>query len=433
MSPTVWQTMNTAAWRRNLCLAIDPNSLGTSLRRLTTVFRSIVMVCRLSEPVPGLMAWLTVRHHHASTGKYWRTGVFLRDPIAAYSSEALMELRTPGQLVVDVRAPSPDLFFNVLRDSIENLIIHRWPGLNYELAIPCTTRSVDGQQCRGQFPLNGLLRYREQGGVSAHCWDCDCDQNLSTLLTGFDHRGLIPRPALEQLQEQLTDVVRGVRRLEGYAADTADNIRRILGAVTSEVTDCPRLFTVRREKPTGMQRLRPDQLRHTVTLWCEHPGHWHPWPQAEYSLSQPREWLIRMAPYAILLFRALQLVAPIAEPVAGLLLTGEQLRHIQDELKLMAIVVEDLPSRQLEDQGEVSASDTAIPLSPAEGQALRGFRIWLFEHDHMRGFGGLRRVQSISGEFLWICPQHYVQYDPGLPRIPGNDPDRHKRRLRLWR
>ena len=57
--------------------------------------RSIVMVCRLSEPVPGLMAWLTVRHHHASTGKHWRTGVFLRDPIAAYSSEALMELRTP--------------------------------------------------------------------------------------------------------------------------------------------------------------------------------------------------------------------------------------------------------------------------------------------------------------------------------------------------
>jgi hypothetical protein len=45
-------------------------------------------------------------------------------------------------------------------------------------------------------------------------------------------------------------------------------------------------------------------------------------------------------------------------------------------------------------------------------------RVLLFEHDHMRAFGGLRRVQAPSGDFLWVCADHYPDYDPGLPSIP---------------
>ena len=147
--------------------------------------RRLALVCKLSEPVPGLVAWLTVRHHRASTGKHWRSGVFLRHPITAYASEALVELRTPDQLVVDVRAPSPDLFFNVLRDSVEDLITRRWPGLDYALLIPCPTRAADGLSCRGQFPLKFLLGYREQGGTHAPCRECLFDWDISELLTGF--------------------------------------------------------------------------------------------------------------------------------------------------------------------------------------------------------------------------------------------------------
>jgi hypothetical protein len=81
--------------------------------------RQLALVCQLSEPIPGLIAWLTVRHHRASIDRHWRSGVFLRHPIPAYASEALLELRTATELMLTVRAPSPDLFFNVLRDSIE--------------------------------------------------------------------------------------------------------------------------------------------------------------------------------------------------------------------------------------------------------------------------------------------------------------------------
>jgi hypothetical protein len=117
--------------------------------------RTLTLLCRMSEPAPGLIQWLTVCHHRDSTDVYWRRGVFLRHRIAACGSEALLELRGSTELAVQVRAPSPDLYFNVLRDSIEDLITRRWPGLGYRLHIPCPGTNADGSPCTGVFPLDG--------------------------------------------------------------------------------------------------------------------------------------------------------------------------------------------------------------------------------------------------------------------------------------
>ncbi len=57
-------------------------------------------------------------------------------------------------------------------------------------------------------------------------------------------------------------------------------------------------------------------------------------------------------------------------------------------------------------------------LTRAEGSALRAFREMLFELDPPKAFGGLRRVQDPTGDFIWLCPTHYPQWDPGLPEIP---------------
>jgi hypothetical protein len=225
--------------------------------------RTLALVCQLSEPAPGLVAWLTVHHHRASTGRHWRSGVFLRHPIDAYDSEALLELRDDRHLAVEVRAPSPDLFFNVLRDSVEDLITRRWPGVDYQLLIPCPTQNPAGTACTGEFKFRNLQRFRERGKTSTDCHECGEDLDIGALLTGF---ALPPvRPELERLQEQLSDlatdvgdlatdvdkVVGGVDRLERYAADTANSVRRVLKAVSSEVTDCPHLFTLTLEQATG--------------------------------------------------------------------------------------------------------------------------------------------------------------------------------------
>ncbi|MEJ3742634.1 COR domain-containing protein [Actinomycetes bacterium KLBMP 9797] len=99
----------------------------------------LTVICKLSEPAPGLISWLTVRHHQASIGKHWRNGVFLRHPVSAYASEALIELDGERRLLIEVRAPSPNMFFSVLVDSVEHLLRLRWPGLRYRLVVPCPT------------------------------------------------------------------------------------------------------------------------------------------------------------------------------------------------------------------------------------------------------------------------------------------------------
>jgi internalin A len=383
--------------------------------------RSLALICKLSEPVPGLISWLTVRHHRASTEKHWRTGVFLRHPITSYASEALMEVRTLNQLRLDVRAPSPDFYFNVLRDSIEDLITRRWPGLEYELLIPCPTRAADRNSCLGQFPLEGLLRYREDGGGPVRCWTCGTNHDLSQLLTGFAQPDLPLQFELEQIHHRIADIGSGVGRLEDYAAKTADSVRRVLRAVSTEVTDCPRLFTLTYERPVGLRFLKFYLRHYRIVLWCEHPGGEHPWPPATYSLDQPRGWLIRIGPYATLVFKTLQVAIPHLSSVTDIL-TEAQLKHAQNGLEQMETLITALPHGSIEDESELIEHEYASQLSPAQGQALRGIRVVLFRHDHTRAFGDLRRVQAPSGDFLWVCANHYVDYDPGLPSIPGSQP-----------
>ena len=380
--------------------------------------RVLALVCRLSEPAPGLIPWLTVRHHDASTGRHWRRGVFLRHPITVYDSEALIELRGPAELAVEVRAPSPDLFFNVLRNSIEYLIRRRWPGLDYQLLIPCPGQSADGAPCAGLFPLAGVTKLRERGLTKIPCMECAQEYEVSQLLTGFP---LADRPLgaeLSQLHDQLTRIEGGMARTEHYAATTAESVRRVLQAVSAEVTDCPRLFTLVKDQPTGGRWLRFFQQHYRLTLWCEHPGHWHPCTRA-YEFDPPRDWFAAVSPYAALVVKTLQIAVTLAGTVtASILLPADQFERARDDLQLMEAILPELPAKPSRTPGRVGAAPVADGLTAAEGQGLRALRMLLFDQDRSRAFSGLRRVQAATGDFLWVCPDHYREYDPGLPVIP---------------
>ena len=187
------------------------------------------------------------------------------------------------ELTIEVRAPSPDLYFNVLRDSIEDLIIRRWPGLAYQLFVPCPGGAADASTCRGQFSLDGLLRLREKGHKTYPCIECTQVHEISLLLTGFTapDRPLVTE--LEQVHNQLARIESGIIRVEGQAAETADSVRRMLRVVSEEVTDCPRLFTLAEEHPTRVSPTRLYQAHYRLTLWCEHPGFWHPLGSGQLS------------------------------------------------------------------------------------------------------------------------------------------------------
>jgi hypothetical protein len=248
------------------------------------------------------------------------------------------------------------------------------------------------------------------------CVECWERYNIGVLLTGFTAQQPPFGAELDRIHKEMQKIAGGVVRIERYAAEAAESTRWIMKAVGTEITDCPRLFTLTFEKPHGAEVIKFTRDRYQLVLWCEHPGHWHSCPGATYHLTAPREWLARISPYAVLVFKVLRLTVPIAAAVAGRILTEEQLKHAERELELMKLLVEKLPY-------EIPPPDELQELSPThirspEGEGLRAFRAILFAKDPSHAFGGLRRVNTSSGEFLWVCNIHYPEYDPGLPRLP---------------
>jgi hypothetical protein len=383
------------------------------------------LITRLANPVPGLIAALTVRLHYADAGLRWRDGVFLRHPIAAYASEALFELRGGGtELSVEVRAPSPDLFFHVLRESVDHLISRRWPGLKPDPLVPCPTIQPGGRACAGRFRLDPLVTMRQRDNSSVNCQECGEVRDVAELLTGF----ALPAPGqareldsidqrLRQIQDELGRVNVGVRDLQVSAAENAHALRLMVALASLEITDCPRLFTLARIKPTGMTRVRVHQDHYRLTVWCEHPDHWHPLADATYSFYRPKEWLQSISRYAGPLLTALRHTVPVAGALAGVTLSPDQLAHAKSELELMRALLEELPDFPHKASGP--AATAAGRPRPATGADLRAIRELLHELDHYKLYGGLTQVRVPSGEYLYICPQHMSGYDPGLPVIDG--------------
>jgi hypothetical protein len=375
------------------------------------------MVCRLSESVPGLIPWLTVRHHRDSTDLYWRRGVFLRHWNNAYDSEALLALHGSTDLVLQVRAPSPDLYFHVLRDSIEDLIRRRWPGLDgHRLYIPCPGELADGKPCSGLFPLTGLLTQRASGRTTVTCMDCPAAPEISLLLTGFTEPIAPLSAQLKAVQERLADMSAGIASIQGKEAEIADTVRRAYSILSADVTDCPRLFTLSPLRPAGMKRGRIYQNHYRLTLWCEHPGCEHAWEPATYDIDVTKERFARIAPYAVLVVQVLQLVVPLAGAVAAAVQPGAARDDLQARLTVMQTLVADLPVTS-DSRMEDALGQPTGRLTEAQGTGLRALRAILFERDKLGDFGGLRRVQTPSGDLIWVCQGHYGTYDPGLPIV----------------
>jgi internalin A len=382
--------------------------------------RTLTLLCKMTEPAVGLIPWLTVRHHHDSTGSYWRRGIFLRYQIAAYNSEALIELRGATELAVQVRAPSPEMYFNVLRDSIERLIRDRWPGLKYRLYIPCTGTAADGSPCSGTFPLDGLLRQREASRTTAPCMNCPEAPEISVLINGFATPSVSMAEQLRQVGNRLDNLTGSITAVQSQAAQIADTVRSVHKIVGTEVTDCPRLFTLAPAPATGFKRAFLYQKHYRLTLWCEHPGHEHPWEPATYDLNPPKGWFAKAAPYIVLVFKTLQIVVPVAaDIVIAALPTAQERSSAQARLALMKDIVTDLPTRE-ETQAEDILAESRRQLTPGESVALRAIRAIVFERDPTKAFGGLRRVQAPAGDLLWVCKDHYPHYDPGLPELPSS-------------
>jgi hypothetical protein len=378
--------------------------------RTSEGMRTLTLRCRLSEPVDGLIGWLTVRHHRFSVGVHWRRGVFLVHD--AWGSQALLEMDDPQQLALTVSGPSPGGFFSVLLDGIEHLVKERWEGLSYELLVPCKGALSDGSPCPESFKYRLLVRDREEGDVEARCAECRERFDIGELVTGFAPVNSSLHAELQAISDRIdvlgTDV-------QARTSQIAEHVRLVLRAVNEEVSTCPRLFTLVPATAHGVNALKFWDTRSRLTLWCEHADHEHPRSDASYELHQGKEWANSLAPYAGVVVKTLQLVVPVATAGLGVGMSEQEMKSITDELTLMKTVVEKLPAPAADGPAH---DDDQGGLTRAEGAGLRALRALLAEKDPASVFGGLRRRQTPGGDFVWICPEHIHEYDPGLPVLP---------------
>jgi hypothetical protein len=86
-----------------------------------------------------------------------------------------------------------------------------------------------------------------------------------------------------------------------------------------------------------------------------------------------------------------------------------------DRIDLMTSAVDSLLEGDLE-IGTDSPLEGTLSQSQ-EGSALRALHALLVELDPQKNWGGLKGVATPTGDYLWLCPEHYEEYEPGLPDL----------------
>ncbi|MBN9521099.1 hypothetical protein J0H58_21700 [bacterium] len=353
--------------------------------------RSLMLVYQMEEDPPGLIPWLIVRNHRFSVGRHWRYGMHLTHQ----QSNAIIEYNHRyRRLELQVSAPTPDYFFHLMIDGISQVLMH-WPGLRYQQLVPCPTSK--GATCSGSFPLASLKTARESSISQFRCYTCLEEHDVTKLLTGFAQE---KSPLVSQISEILDDKLLNLsENLEQLISSVRHTLRRTLKAISNDYDECPRLFTLWPKDRTLMGIINPLNLGQSVFelwLWCDHPGHEH--PVKRYELRIPMEWLKLISPYASLVAKTIRLLLPVVGAI-------DEAR--KGEVEIM---------EQVADQFIVSTEtpDQAKGLTEAQGAGLRALRTLLKKHDPSSEWGRLRRVLTNEGDFQWVCPVHYSEYDPGL-------------------
>ena len=253
--------------------------------------------------------------------------------------------------------------------------------------------------------------------MTIRCQKCREKQAIDKLLIGFEPPGMDLHEQLEKALKFLEEAKTERKAYaSAYASQTAEISRRILKALAMETQECPRLFSM---LPITSKKTDIGKETYILTLWCEHPGKEHPVckigsdGEGEYKIKEAKEWLVKIAPYASLIARTLKTVVPIGGAVVKAVADETLLKEISGKLDLMEKTVSTLLEGDFEAGRKFDEPNRLV--SRAEGEGLRQLQSVLNELDKSRKWGGLRRVPTQTGDYLWVCKEHYREYDPGLP------------------
>lgn len=359
--------------------------------------RRIAMVCSMEEDPPGLVPWMIVRTHDYAYpvnahSLHWQKGMFLSH---GTHGTAMLEKRD-REFHVYTQAAWPEHFMNVLHSTLEKLIADNWPGLKdrYLFAVPCS-EIKDGQPCKGRFPIHSLRQWLAEGDTTTRCQICSKRHSIVELLFGFEEHDMSAQ--LREIQEQLTQTQ---KQIAGLDSRIAHYFWASMHAIADEAKSGPRLFTFR-SRDAGLSPKQIFTRPISLQLWCEAEGCQHPIidnGKGLYSIDQPHDWVMKIAPYANFALDILKTVAPIAGPAINTFFGAKttELWGIANHLSLASAVLGKVPD-------EIKMPDKPM--------LQRG----MVSEPERSGILGLHRVATYTGDYRWLCKRHYDAYQPNIP------------------
>jgi internalin A len=164
---------------------------------------------------------------------------------------------------------------------------------------------------------------------------------------------------------------------------------------------CPNVFVLRtRDSQKWLKTMIGQTLE--LQLYCQAPGCWHPTMAGGlYEIKETANWLKTIAPYLNRLITILKYAAPLIGPWVG-----EKI-DTQDYEKLFR---RDIATTQAIAQQISTPPADDVKTEHLQGAALRALRQLLDEQDPQQEWGGLKKVLTPEGHYLWLCEYHARAY-----------------------
>ncbi len=408
----------------------------------------------------GIPTWFIARSHRFTTRTHWRSGALFTDD---------KEKRHLALVYVDehlrcihliVRGPVPHNFFTKLKDGLE-LTLERFPGLKIKRSMPCPGHGdvpcifefsyesliraiekeppVDNMQCQEAFtdvPVRGLLyglHPNTNKDVLSHIEELNVklDKQRDQISPAFQliqyqqyhPRAIVDEPTMKDLSDKIDLFMQSTAaafyNLSALIARGFTNQFKIEQAKIE--SHCPNVFVLHPLDPPAWQKffLKSDSLRKELPpsrlelhLCCQAPGSWHPTiDNGVYKIKRSWDWLMTMTPL-------LQHIIPVLTSAVGLAVTGIPIiapdiaKRFVGSIKFMKEILKILPDLNDLALNNPAEFDLKTPNQGPyfEGAALRALRKFLDDQDPAQHWGGLKKILTPEGHYLWLCDFHAKEY-----------------------
>ncbi len=386
--------------------------------------KEISMKFELSSVPAGIPTWFIARSHRFTTHTHWRLGALFTDSkeerhlglVEAYPHDRYLRLT--------VRGPVPQNFFVLLRNGLE-LTLARFPGLKIKRTMPCPGH--DDKKCTHEFDFAQLEKAVEKVKPALEIQCPETFENVSVPGMLFGLHWKTNDEVIKRIDTLQTVVIEGDEKivttihteLGELSALMQRGFTSLFNALQKlEESHCPNVFAVLPKDEKGWLEIILGQ-KIVLQLYCQQPGNWHPTIKGgRYEIKQPAQWLRTMGPYIVKLANVIKYAAPVAGAAAGLY--GETIARVRgakfaEKLTHQIKLMEELANK-IKDEKYLREIKLAEKLGAegivehAEGAALRALRKWLDEVDPHQHWGGLKKILTPEGHYLWLCDYHAAEY-----------------------